>query len=63
MEIDTAKRRSGRAGRVARISPLTVGIHVTVVEPGSFRTNFLSPDSVRRAAQSIPPVPGSGSVV
>jgi NAD(P)-dependent dehydrogenase (short-subunit alcohol dehydrogenase family) len=34
------------------LAPL--GIHVTVVEPGSFRTNFLSPDSVRRAAQSIP---------
>jgi NAD(P)-dependent dehydrogenase (short-subunit alcohol dehydrogenase family) len=34
------------------LAPL--GIHVTVVEPGSFRTNFLSPDSVRRAEQSIP---------
>lgn len=30
------------------LAPL--GIHVTVVEPGSFRTNFLSPDSKRRAA-------------
>jgi NAD(P)-dependent dehydrogenase (short-subunit alcohol dehydrogenase family) len=34
------------------LAPL--GVHVTIVEPGSFRTGFLSADSVRRAGQSIP---------
>lgn len=36
----------------AEVAPL--GIHVTVVEPGSFRTNFLSPASVRQPTQRIP---------
>jgi len=35
----------------AELAPL--GIYVTLVEPGSFRTEFLSGDSVRRAGQAI----------
>ncbi|MDI5962258.1 oxidoreductase [Streptantibioticus silvisoli] len=31
-----------------------LGIHVTVVEPGSFRTEFLSADSKRQAGSDIP---------
>jgi NAD(P)-dependent dehydrogenase (short-subunit alcohol dehydrogenase family) len=41
----------------AELAPL--GIHVTVVEPGSFRTGFLSTDSVRRAAERIPAYAGT----
>jgi hypothetical protein len=48
MEIDTAKRRTGAARHPRH-----------VVEHGSFRTNFLSPDSVCRAAQSIPAYAGT----
>ena len=35
----------------AELAPL--GVHVTLVEPGSFRTDFLSGGSVRRAQQPI----------
>lgn len=31
-----------------------LGIHVTIVEPGSFRTNFLTSESFRQPATSIP---------
>jgi NAD(P)-dependent dehydrogenase (short-subunit alcohol dehydrogenase family) len=41
----------------AELAPL--GIHVTVVEPGSFRTDFLSGDSVRRARRVIPEYSGT----
>ena len=41
----------------AEIVPL--GIHVTVVEPGSFRTNFLTSDSRREAAETIPAYDGT----
>jgi len=30
------------------------GIHVTIVEPGPFRTDFLTPGSIRFAAQELP---------
>ncbi len=41
----------------AEVAPL--GIHVTVVELGSFRTNFLTSDSRREAAESIPAYVGT----
>ncbi len=41
----------------AEVAPL--GIHVTVVELGSFRTNFLTSDSRHRPAQSIPVYAGT----
>jgi NAD(P)-dependent dehydrogenase (short-subunit alcohol dehydrogenase family) len=36
----------------AELAPL--GIHVTVVEPGSFRTEFLTADSKRRPGKDVP---------
>jgi NAD(P)-dependent dehydrogenase (short-subunit alcohol dehydrogenase family) len=36
----------------AELAPL--GIHVTVVEPGSFRTEFLTADSKRQAGKDVP---------
>ena len=41
----------------AEVAPL--GIHVTVVELGSFRTNFLTSDSRREAAERIPVYAGT----
>jgi NAD(P)-dependent dehydrogenase (short-subunit alcohol dehydrogenase family) len=41
----------------AELAPL--GIHVTVVEPGSFRTQFLTEDSQRQARQVIPAYDGT----
>jgi NAD(P)-dependent dehydrogenase (short-subunit alcohol dehydrogenase family) len=41
----------------AEVEPL--GIHVTIVELGSFRTNFLAGDSRREAAESIPAYAGT----
>lgn len=35
------------------------GIHVTVVEPGSFRTEFLTADSMRQPARKIPAYSGT----
>jgi NAD(P)-dependent dehydrogenase (short-subunit alcohol dehydrogenase family) len=41
----------------AELAPL--GIHVTVVEPGSFRTEFLTADSKRQAGKDIPAYAGT----
>jgi NAD(P)-dependent dehydrogenase (short-subunit alcohol dehydrogenase family) len=41
----------------AELAPL--GIHVTVVDPGSFRTEFLSTDSRRQPKQTIPAYDGT----
>jgi NAD(P)-dependent dehydrogenase (short-subunit alcohol dehydrogenase family) len=39
---------------------LPLGIHVTIIEPGTFRTDFLDPSSLRRAARVIDDYSGSG---
>jgi NAD(P)-dependent dehydrogenase (short-subunit alcohol dehydrogenase family) len=39
---------------------LPLGLHVTVIEPGTFRTDFLDPSSLRRAARVIDDYNGSG---
>ena len=39
---------------------LPLGISVTVIEPGTFRTDFLDPSSLRRAARVIDEYSGSG---
>jgi NAD(P)-dependent dehydrogenase (short-subunit alcohol dehydrogenase family) len=41
----------------AELAPL--GVHATVVEPGSFRTQFLTADSQRQARQVIPAYDGT----
>ena len=39
---------------------LPLDIHVTIIEPGTFRTDFLDPSSLRRAARVIDDYSGSG---
>jgi NAD(P)-dependent dehydrogenase (short-subunit alcohol dehydrogenase family) len=39
---------------------LPLGIHVTIIEPGTFRTDFLDPSSLRRAMRVIDDYSGSG---
>ena len=39
---------------------LPLGIHVTIIEPGTFRTDFLDPSSLRRATRVIDDYSGSG---
>ncbi len=39
---------------------LPLGIHVTIIEPGTFRTDFLDPSSLRSATRVIDDYSGSG---